>query len=225
MLRTETVSPELLSALRQLMEVESLHNFRLVGGTALSLQLGHRESIDIDLFSCNNFPSEKICTELIEKFKPEHALKVAVGVMIVTTVNGVKVDIVDDKSKFIRDVIVEEGIRMATLGEIAAMKIKIICDPFTGRKTKKDLADVAVLLDKFSLKEMVTFFKEKYPTMAAYEESVILRLKDFDEAEKTVMPKMLNGMTWEKVKQKIQTGLKEYFDEILKEREKKLKNQ
>lgn len=39
------------------------------------------------------------------------------------------------------------------------MKIKIICDPFTGRKTKKDLADIATLLDNFSIKEMAGFFK------------------------------------------------------------------
>lgn len=225
MLRTETVSPELLKVLRQLMEVESLHNFRLVGGTALSLQLGHRDSVDIDLFSYKDFPAEKICTDLSKKFKLERPIKAEGGIMIRTSLNGVKVDIVNNNSKFIYDVFIEDGIRMATLEDIAAMKIKIICDPFTGRKTKKDLADVAYLLDKLSLKEMVSFFKEKYPTMAAYEESVILRLKDFDDAEKTILPKMLNGMTWEKIKQKIQTSLKEYFDGILKEREKKLKNQ
>jgi hypothetical protein len=33
------------------MEWKELELFRLVGGTGLSLQLGHRQSIDIDLFS------------------------------------------------------------------------------------------------------------------------------------------------------------------------------
>lgn len=225
MLRTEAVSAELLKVLYQLMEIDSLQSFRLVGGTALSLQLGHRDSIDIDLFCCKDFPAEKICSELEEKFKPDRQLKALGGIMIRTLLNGVKVDIVDNGNKFIRPVISEGLIRMASLEEIAAMKIKIICDPFSGRKTKKDLVDVAELLDKFSIKEMISFFKEKYPTMASYEENIILQLNKFENAEKTIMPKMLNGMTWEKTKQKIQTGLKEYFDEILKERKKKLRGQ
>ena len=33
------------------MELEELNSFRLVGGTSLSLQIGHRMSVDIDLFT------------------------------------------------------------------------------------------------------------------------------------------------------------------------------
>ena len=224
MLRTETVSPQLLTVLSQLMKMESLRNFRLVGGSALSLQLGHRASVDIDLFSCNDFLVEQICTELTEYFMLEQPVKNMENSMIRTVLNGVKVDIVDSKSKFIRHAVVEENIRMAHPEEIAAMKIKITCDPFSGRKTKKDLADIAALLDSYSLKEMVGFFKEKYPTMAPYEEAVILRIKDFSEAENTIMPLIFNGMTWEKTKCKIENTLKDYFDTLLKEREKKLKD-
>ncbi|MBW8050511.1 MAG: nucleotidyl transferase AbiEii/AbiGii toxin family protein [Cytophagales bacterium] len=224
MLRTEGVSPQLLKALRQLMEMKSLKNFRLVGGTALSLQLGHRESMDIDLFTSNDFSGDEIAAELIEKFNLKSGVKPKGGIMIRTITNeGVKVDIVDHKNKFIRNALVEDGIRMAHPEEIAAMKIKITCDPFTGRKTKKDLVDVAALLDKCSIKEMVGLFKEKYSTMAPYEETIILRIKDFDDAEKTEMPKMLNELTWEMTKKKIEIGLKDYFDGILKEREMKLR--
>jgi predicted nucleotidyltransferase len=46
-----TVSPLLKSILLQLMRCELFKQFRLVGGTALSLQIGHRLSIDIDLFT------------------------------------------------------------------------------------------------------------------------------------------------------------------------------
>lgn len=223
MLRTETVSAQLLTVLRQLMEIEPLMGFRLVGGSALSLQLGHRNSIDIDLFSCNDFQAEQICTALAVNFRLVRPLKNMENIMIRTVLNGVKVDIVDSKSKFIRPLVVEESIRMAHPEEIAATKIKITCDPFSGRKTKKDLADIAALLERYSLKEMIGFFKEKFPTMAPYEEAVILRMKDFADAENTIMPEMFNGMTWEKIKRKIENSLKDYFDALLKEREEKLK--
>ena len=47
----DTVSTPLLSILRRLMSAEVLNDFRLVGGTALALQRGHRMSVDIDLFT------------------------------------------------------------------------------------------------------------------------------------------------------------------------------
>ena len=190
----------------------------------MALQFGHRESIDIDMFSFNYFPADKICAELTNKFNLKKSIKARGGIMIRTSLNDVKVDIIDSRCKFIRDVVSENGIRMAHTEEIAAMKIKMTCDPFTGRKTKKDLADIATLLDVYSIKEMVGFFKEKYPTMAPYVENVILEMKDFDVAElKSKMPKMFNRLTWEKIKQKILNGLKDYFDALLKDRELELK--
>lgn len=222
MLRTETVSKELLNVLKELMKLKTLQNFRLVGGTALSLQLGHRKSIDIDMFSCNDFSAEEICHELIEKFKLSR-LRAEGGIMIRTEINGVKVDIVDSKTPFIREIIFENGIRMASTEDIAATKIKMVCDPFSGRKTKKDLADISVLLDKYSLKQMVGFFKEKYPIMAPYEDDVIIKIKDFSGAESCEMPAMIHDISWENIKQKIEKSFKSYFDDILKEREIKLK--
>lgn len=50
-LHKDTVSPNLLNILEKLMVSEALKDFCLVGGTALSLQRGHRRSIDIDLFT------------------------------------------------------------------------------------------------------------------------------------------------------------------------------
>jgi len=46
-----TVTPWLKTALTILMETHAFDSFRLVGGTSLGLQLGHRMSVDIDLFT------------------------------------------------------------------------------------------------------------------------------------------------------------------------------
>lgn len=51
MLHYDTVKTELISVLNDLMKLPSLTDFRLVGGTALSLMRGHRKSDDIDLFT------------------------------------------------------------------------------------------------------------------------------------------------------------------------------
>lgn len=50
MLQTQTVCSELLELLKNIMKSEIFSDFVLVGGTALALQMGHRNSVDIDLF-------------------------------------------------------------------------------------------------------------------------------------------------------------------------------
>ncbi|MEL6636243.1 MAG: nucleotidyl transferase AbiEii/AbiGii toxin family protein [Bacteroidota bacterium] len=51
MLHYETIDPQTLQLLRTLQNIDDLNDSLLVGGTALALQLGHRISIDLDLFS------------------------------------------------------------------------------------------------------------------------------------------------------------------------------
>ena len=67
MLYKETVSTVLLNNLQRLLSFHELNEFVLVGGTALSLQIGHRKSIDIDLF---NPGTRKIVSCLIIKEIP-----------------------------------------------------------------------------------------------------------------------------------------------------------
>jgi hypothetical protein len=55
MLHKETVKPGTLDLILRLMEDDYFSSFYLVGGTALSLKIGHRESIDIDLFNSGDF--------------------------------------------------------------------------------------------------------------------------------------------------------------------------
>jgi Nucleotidyl transferase AbiEii toxin, Type IV TA system len=54
------ISPKTFALIQELQQLPELKNFNLVGGTALALQLGHRNSIDIDLFSQNDFTAEEI---------------------------------------------------------------------------------------------------------------------------------------------------------------------
>ncbi len=58
MLHTETVAPETLELLSRLMQDSFFNNFVLVGGTAISLHLGHRISVDLDLFSNESLMSK-----------------------------------------------------------------------------------------------------------------------------------------------------------------------
>jgi len=76
MLREETVTLEMLNLLRELQSENLFKGFVLAGGTALSLQIGHRKSIDIDLFSTDKHDYSKIREYFISKYKEEKGLKI-----------------------------------------------------------------------------------------------------------------------------------------------------
>ena len=64
MLQTQTVVPDLLELLKKLMSENLFSQFNLVGGTSLALQLGHRNSIDIDLFGNSEINSQLFIKKL-----------------------------------------------------------------------------------------------------------------------------------------------------------------
>jgi hypothetical protein len=68
MLRTETVERDTLELLKTLMQDEKLEQFNLVGGTALALYMGHRKSIDLDLFSLQEFDMSELEEHLINTY-------------------------------------------------------------------------------------------------------------------------------------------------------------
>ena len=92
MLYKQTVKPELLEVLKRLMNLPQLNDFVLVGGTALSLQIGHRKSIDIDLFSNKDFDITEIENILIEKMNFMILNKTKGSLM--GHINQIKIDVI-----------------------------------------------------------------------------------------------------------------------------------
>ena len=62
------VAPEVFSLIQQLQALPELNGFHLVGGTTLAQQLGHRNSIDIDLFTQSNLDTQSLGSFLKLKF-------------------------------------------------------------------------------------------------------------------------------------------------------------
>ena len=159
MLYWETVSPALDKLLKKLFTFDCLQSYVLVGGTALSLQIGHRTSIDIDLFTSEVFNGDEIRSSFrqsginfqIEKQFPGGFLG---------HIDGVKTDFIRHNYPWIDEVQVDDGVRIASLREIAAMKLNAI----SGSGTRlKDFVDVAFLSGYFTLDQMIVAYEEKYP--------------------------------------------------------------
>ena len=207
MLHFETVEPRTLSLLRQLMELPLLRDFSLVGGTALSLQFGHRNSIDLDLFFHEKFDVEIIENELRSVFSDDFQVESGHrNFGIFATIKDIKVDIVYFPHRPISNFIVKDKIRMYSIADIAAMKIQAIL----GRGKKKDFWDLYELLQHYSLQQISDWHKQKYPNqMLAI--SIPNAITYFTEANESEAPVSFKNQTWEIVKHGIQKVVREYL--------------
>ncbi len=141
-----TLNPLLLNVLKKLMAAREFDVFRLIGGTALSLYRGHRESADIDLFSDAPYDSinfAAIDTFLHNTYSYVDTTNVSIVGMGKSYFVGrskndcVKLDLFST-DRFIQEKVLIKGIRLATVDEIVAMKIDVISSG--GRK--KDFWDI-----------------------------------------------------------------------------------
>ena len=195
MLQTQTVVPELLELLKKLMSENLFSEFNLVGGTSLALQLGHRNSIDIDLFG-NQDINQFLFEEKIREFGEVEISQSSKNILI-TKINNVKVDFVNYKYPLLTDILVVDNIRMLSMQDIAAMKLNAIM----GRGSRKDFIDLFFLLEEFSLKEILNFYIQKFNDGSIF--LVQKSLTYFEDAEMQPQPKMFKDFNWETCKQKI----------------------
>lgn len=202
MLSLRTIEPHTLELLRALMQEAALSELRLVGGTALALQYGHRSSVDLDLFGKIDVDGYEL-QSILSKYgvlKVENETKIIHQYYI----DNIKVDVVNYPFEWINPIIEEDGIRLASPIDIAAMKVNAI----EGRGTKKDFIDMYMLLQHYSLKEIIAFYQQKYPNYSIFR--ALRSLTYFEDAEDQFMPRMFIEDTWENMKLYITNQVKLY---------------
>jgi predicted nucleotidyltransferase component of viral defense system len=213
-LHTETTSALLWDILNQLMGLGELASFRLVGGTSLSLQLGHRISVDIDMFSDAVYGS--INFGMIDSLLQNTFGYVDLGLGNAKGMgksyfigynkdNMVKLDLFyTDPFKY--PIIAYQGLRLSRLEEVTAMKLEVIGQ--NGRK--KDFWDIYELRKHFSWKDMLGFYEQRYPYGHTKEE-LVAKLTDFTLADSDLDPICLKGNYWELIKLDIEEEVREAF--------------
>lgn len=198
MLYKSTVESATLDLIISLCNEPLLDTFYLVGGTALSLQTGSRKSIDIDLFSHTPYNLEPIQELLISKysFKRLFVEKNSIKGII----NNVFIDILPHRYPLVKSLIYNEGVRMASLHDIAAMKLNAIIG--NGQRLK-DFVDISFLSQFLTFKEMLSCYQNKYGEIQ--EVVVVKSLLYFDDINHDVEIDLLHGVySFDKLKQHIE---------------------
>lgn len=198
-----TVDPLLLMVLKVLMEAKEFDTFRLVGGTALSLYRGHRNSIDIDLFT--DAPYDSVDFNAIDAFlKRTYSYLetndydvIGFGKSYFVGNNekeSIKLDLFYT-DKFIEPFVLIDNIKLATVNEIIAMKLDVVSR--NGRK--KDFWDLHELMNDYTAEAMFLLHKKRYPY--SHDANLLKKnFKIFENADGDFDPICLKGKYWELIK-------------------------
>lgn len=212
MVYLNTIDPALYKVLLDFSRFPELSTFSLVGGTALALQVGHRKSDDLDFFTDRSFDIREVKDGILRynpkvTFLNETRQGISFSLPLPNNFEDTrKLDIYNWAVKFIRPAVQENGLRLASLEDIAAFKLDVICH----RKEKKDYVDIAVLMEKFTFEQMLDFYKEKFPMND--KRIVLTNILDTDGIENSAEPVMLIDVTPEKALQLIEGQVKSYSE-------------
>lgn len=201
-----------LKVFKQLTFLEKL-GFYLAGGTALALQIGHRTSLDFDFYDPKHFPPQALFDK-IEKIFKYKAQKLSLHKdTLLCKVDDVDLSFFWYSHKLIENPVNLQGISLASLKDIAAMKLIAI----GGRPAQRDYIDIFYLLKKFTLDEMFTFGYEKYPNFNHY---LALRaltyFEDLEDSKQRSIKVLDPDFSWPEAKEKIFAEVKKYQLSILK---------
>ena len=146
-----------LDLIRRFMSDEKFNEFNLVDGTALALMIGHRKSIDIDLFSGTAFNAVELASHLTANYKATEVRPLNNAVFCKAEM--VKIDLIAHQFPLVGEIEHMEGIRMVSLLDLGAMKLNAI---YKSGTRLKDFVDMYSLLEKYPLNQMLDACRKKY---------------------------------------------------------------
>lgn len=204
-----TVDQQLLLLINTLsVRPEIAERFYLAGGTGLALQLGHRTSVDLDLFTRDPFNSELLATAIMQ-LGGQVIQAEAGGIHVV--IAGVKVSFLLYPYPLLQPLLTLQNLYVASIEDIAAMKAVAISQ----RGDKKDFFDMYEILKTVTPQKLKALFLEKFSNARVNCYHILKSFFYFDDAEQQPDPISLNGTTWTQVKNYFVEHEKELMRELV----------
>jgi hypothetical protein len=205
MLHSEAVEASTLELIKSLQSKPYLNGFYLVGGTALALHMGHRRSVDIDLFSNFDFNPP----ELLEQMQKDYSYQLfyTSSNTIKGCIGDINVDILAHRYKLLREPEMVQAALLLSLPDIIAMKLNAIS--MSGQRSK-DFIDIYYLLKSYTLEKMMDFYQEKYDQQN--KAFVLKSLIYFDDVDLSDWPALIENpkLKWADIKKRIEKVVMEY---------------
>jgi hypothetical protein len=199
-LHWEVVSPFARGVLASLGASAIADRFYLAGGTALALQLGHRISEDLDLFSATDEvdpPTHAKVVTALRRYSP--VIVENEWGNLVLLLDGLRTGFFHYGYPVLATPACAEGVPLASLLDVGLMKL----DAIAGRASRKDFFDLYAIAQTLPLSRLLDEAPRKYPQHRDFEAYVVRHLAYFDQAERDTEPVLLCEMDW--------AGVKEFF--------------
>jgi hypothetical protein len=196
MLQKESVDKAVFDLILSLQRKDYLQDFILVGGTGLALIIGHRKSMDIDLFTLKDFDAESILEKLETDFNFQ--MDFLERNTIKGSIKGVKVDFITHKYPAIGYTVEEDGIRILSMDDISAMKVNSVANDGT---RVKDFIDLYFLLadHNYDVESLLSNYTAKYSKRNALH--ALKSLNYFEDVDVSDWPELLRrkDTSWDEV--------------------------
>jgi predicted nucleotidyltransferase component of viral defense system len=191
-----TVTEDMRSVLSGFTQNGLGQRFYLAGGTALSLQIGHRLSVDLDFFSqTEDIPSVR--RELEKALEPYQAvLADSSWSNLLYVVNDTRIGFYGYGYALVAPLVEREYVRLASVEDIALMKL----DAILSRASRKDFYDLYYICQSTPLSQIFQKAPQKYPSVRDFEVQATKRLTFFENAENETDPVLLHNVSWNTVK-------------------------
>lgn len=201
---TETLPKGTRAVLDQIKQVPDIQNFYLSGGSALALQLGHRESEDLDFFTKVIFQPEALQRKL-SAYGPLDDVTIAENTLNLF-MRGVKLQFLYYPYDVLKEPIKWGGIYLSSIDDIACTKLLTI----SMRGSKKDFVDLYIVLRGVTLEDLFTKLDSKYRGLNYNVPHILKSLVYFTDADPQPMPRMHVPVAWEEVKDFIAKQVKSF---------------
>ena len=137
--------------------------FYLAGGTALALQIGHRDSIDFDFFCLDSFDTTSLFSKIEQQFFGHNIVRLQdeLNILEIVVDDVIRLSFMTYKYQFIEPVISTDFFDLASIVDIGCMKLSAI----TSRTAYKDYVDLYFILNEVSLQTLIDSLRVKLPTL------------------------------------------------------------
>lgn len=201
----EVLPAQWQEAAQALLQVDVTAGFYLAGGTGLALQLGHRRSVDLDLFTARPFQSLDL----------RDALRATPGFRVVDLadntlhieISGVLVSFLHYPYPLLFETRRFANLEAADARDIGCMKL----DALSSRGSRRDFVDLYFLLQGIELSQLLEWFNTKYAAAAPNRPHLGKALTYFADAELEPMPNMLLPAEWSRIRAFFETEVPKVF--------------
>jgi len=197
--------------LRAIKDIVAKYDAVLAGGTALSLQIGHRVSYDLDFFLGRDFKIETIIKSIREKGLRHRVVSEGEGALNIE-VEGVNVSFLKYEYPFLEPMAEAEGIRLAGVLDIAAMKVIAI----NQRGAKRDFVDLYFILQTYPFHAIASHMVKRFGRERINPVQIGKSLVYFADADSNPEPAYLRGkaLKWESLKKFCRTHVKQFVYDL-----------